>query len=347
MKYLINNPLSLKIIRSIDTLVRLLPKKAGELGSVRKILVSNLAHLGDVVLATSVIKPLRKAYPGVEIGFLTGSWSAPIVAPLVDQVHIFDHYRLNRDPKNKMQRHRDTKRQALKEIKGYDLSIDLYPYFPNSIYLSYQANIPVRVGFTSGGFGPLLTHPLDFEERGHLTEHYAALLKLIGVNGPMVPSLKEVKARSGDYIVLHPGTGHVAKQWPPEYWRELAELFLATGQKLIVTGRGEKALVDKIVHGLDGIENLCDQLSFDELLSVVKGAKRVICGDTVIGHIANAYNVPKSILYSGINDYTLWHKKEDILMQEVSCSPCKLKNGCAAKTCLRGLFPKQVFYSCK
>lgn len=349
MKYLINNPISLKIVKGIDAVCRLLPKKAGQFSTPKKILLSNLAHLGDVVLATSVIEPLKRAYPEAEIGFLTGSRSRPVVEPLVDKVHVFDHKRLNRIKKDKRRRHRETESQALSEMKEYDLFIDLYPYYPNSIYLGYLANIPVRVGFTSGGFGPLLTHALDFEEkRGHLTDHYAALLRLIGVDGVFRPKLKDVIPKTGDYILLHPGTGHAAKQWPVNYWRELLNLLLHEGgQRVVMTGYGEKALVDQIIGDFKGVENLCDQLSFDELLSVVRGAKQVICGDTVVGHIATAYQVPKRILYSGINDYKLWHQKEDILMREVSCAPCKRKNGCAAKTCLRGLFPKQVFDSCK
>src|SRR3974377_1282456 len=45
----------------------------------RRILVSNIAHLGDVLNATAVIPALRNAFPQAEIGFLTSSWARAII----------------------------------------------------------------------------------------------------------------------------------------------------------------------------------------------------------------------------------------------------------------------------
>jgi len=51
----------------------------------RRILVANTAHLGDLVLATSVLPALKSAHPEAEIGFLCGGWNQPLAEghPLV------------------------------------------------------------------------------------------------------------------------------------------------------------------------------------------------------------------------------------------------------------------------
>src|SRR5271166_354263 len=63
-----------------------------------RILVSNIAHLGDVVNATAVISALRNAFPQAEIGFLTSSWARPIIEnnAQIKYIHTFDHFLLNR-----------------------------------------------------------------------------------------------------------------------------------------------------------------------------------------------------------------------------------------------------------
>ena len=46
----------------------------------------------------------------------------------------------------------------------YEIAIDTYHFIQNSIPLLWLARIPIRIGYTSGGFGPLLdsSNPLDF-----------------------------------------------------------------------------------------------------------------------------------------------------------------------------------------
>ena len=64
----------------------------------RRILVANTAHLGDLVLATSVLPALKSAHPEAEIGFLCGGWNQPLAEghPLVASVHSIDHWLQNR-----------------------------------------------------------------------------------------------------------------------------------------------------------------------------------------------------------------------------------------------------------
>ena len=88
-----------------------------------RIVVSNTAHLGDVVNATAVISPLKMLFPQAEIGFLTSSWARPVIEnhPDIKYVHTFDHFLLNRSRLSKWSKfnqHVLSASRALGELAG-------------------------------------------------------------------------------------------------------------------------------------------------------------------------------------------------------------------------------------
>jgi len=272
----------------VDTLCKVL-HRGTEIGSPKKILVSNLAHLGDIVVATSILPALKERFPQAEIGFLCGSWARDILLdhPLVSLVHHYDHPRLNREGPSPY-----SFKAALQEIREqqYDLAIDLYPYFPNSVYLLWRAKIPVRIGFTSAGLGPLLTHPVDWEEKeGYLPHYYKDLLPNLNVSP--IPNLPRVKSSiEEEYTICHLGPTHLQKSWSKDKWEELLTLLYEKGEKVILTGRGEEE------GGLKCFRNMCNSTSWREFTSLICHAKRVITIDSVPAHIAAAYQVPMILL---------------------------------------------------
>ena len=87
----------------------------------KRILLVNGAHIGDVVIATSLLPVLKRAFPNAEIGFLTGTWSHAVVHdhPDVSHTHCVDHWRMNRQIPGflaKRVHYWKTRRRALQEI---------------------------------------------------------------------------------------------------------------------------------------------------------------------------------------------------------------------------------------
>ena len=124
---------------------------------VRRILVCNNAHLGDLVNATAILAPLRKLFPTAQIGFLTSSWSVQVIKsnPEVSYIHTFDHFLLNRSDltlPRKIKEHITTARRAVRQLRAlrYEVGIDTYHFIQNSIPLLWIARIPVRIGYSSG-----------------------------------------------------------------------------------------------------------------------------------------------------------------------------------------------------
>jgi len=351
------------------------PLRAG--GAVeppRRLLIANLAHLGDLVVATSILPVIKSAFPECRIGFLIGSWARPVLQdhPAVDDLHTLDHWSFNRaagSRQDKVRHYLETRRQALREVKaaGYDVALDLCWNFPNTLPFLWQARIPTRIGYRSGAGGPLATHPIDFDERPlHAAERHLALVRTLPVResdlAHAAPALAPVSAADraaldrelrtaglagGDYVVFHVGAGGDLKVWPASKWRSLAERMSGEGRCLVFTGAGHRdgALIEEITAGLSGCVSLCDRLAWGGLVAAVARARLLVCVDTVAGHIAGAVGTPCAVLTTGQNPY-LWHPlgpSHEVLTQPVPCAPCHRGLGCAGMECIRGVEVERAY----
>lgn len=355
-RYLIENRGWRLLFRSMDTALEFLAGgNAPALpGKPKRILLSNLGHLGDVLISTSVLPVLKSAYPDVRIGFVAGSWAQPILSghPIVDQIHIVDHWFLNRTTQGmdqKIRRFLKTTQTALREIRAlqYDISIHLYSYFPNAIPLTWKVGIPVRIGYSSGGFGPLLTHPVPFHQAGkHESEYQSDLLHLLGIEKKHLDRLKmtlpdptpetEINLcrvlgwESLDrtpYRLIHMGSGAgVIREWPLPSWRALAEKLQADGRMLVFTGIGrrERENVAAATAGLKDCHNLCDQLDWRGFVEAIRKAKIIYSVESSAGHIAAAVGTPCVSIYGGTSDTPRWRPKGTfctLVSPDVGCAP--------------------------
>jgi len=295
-----------------------------------KILISNIAHLGDVILSTSILKVLKSEYPNSKIYFLCGSWSSDILKdhPLIDEIFTFDHFKLNRSNVSffrKLLIHFKTEKRAIDQIRKANISIgiDLRLHFPNSSSLLYKGQIPLRFGYSSGGFSRLFTSSLDYKQNNqHITKDYIDLLNIFlknKIQDDQLPPYMYLKDSSldqrgilnnipEDYYIIHIGAGLNSKMLNLQKWKELKEILLSKKINLVFSGNGkiEAEIINELIFNNRACINLCNKLSFNEFLSVVKNAKKVICVDTSIIHIATSFDIPLVIFYSKINNHHNW-----------------------------------------
>jgi ADP-heptose:LPS heptosyltransferase len=369
-KYLVQNPLANFILRCVDFFLSLFPKACPAIpGKPTRILITNLAHMGDVLFMTSLVAVLKRLFPEVKIGVVVGSWSLPIVQghPLIDHIHAVDHWKLNRDGGSLWQKvghYLRTKKKALAEIRQakYQVAIDSYFYFPNAIPLLWQAKIPVRIGYISGGFGPLLTHPLPwkFSEQSILRDYIPLIEPLCSSKAvdeaflsPVLYApeidLKALLSKhelcTKQYIVIHMGTGNSLKEWPVSKWKELAQAL--EGNTLVFTGKGktEKENVSLVCSAVQGCVDLVDKLSWHEYLTILKQASCLIGVDSLAGHLAAALHLPSVLIYSGMTSLHKWapqSKLSVLLSHPMPCAPCHCSRGCSSMQCVRGVSVKEV-----
>jgi ADP-heptose:LPS heptosyltransferase len=370
-KYLVQRPALYALLSTVDWVLDRLPKgKATPLAKApKRVLIAMGGHIGDAVIGSSVIPLVRAAWPEAEIGVLAASWSKLVLHghPDVARVHLVDHWKLNRDEKSgrrKFTRYLATRRVALKEIRAveYDLAIDLYPYFPNSIALLARAGIPVRVGYTSGGFGALLTHPQIWRDTPrHTAEYLRDLVRAVepaagglsrlrySLAPPALPSGESVWQPPGadGYVIMHIGAGLALREWPLERWKLVVDSLLADGHTLVFTGKGERQAQDAqtLTENKPRCHNLCDRIGWNEFVAVVANAQLAVTVESVAGHLAAGVGTPAVVLMSGMTRLEQWSPLGDqvrTVSNPVPCAPCFRSAGCEGMMCVRGISVEEV-----
>jgi ADP-heptose:LPS heptosyltransferase len=285
----------------------------------KKILVCNYGNIGDLFIASKAIAFLKAAYPNAEWGLFISPRSRAVLELMSDfkRVHLFEHwYHLKRELqfplKCKAALHAfKSRRKAIREIRevGYDMSIDLHPFYPNAAPLLRSAKIPVRVGYASGGFGALLTHPFDWKEFGkYLGDLHIDHLKHIGVSlreSAFVPKISGDEKLPEKYLILHMCSSRSEKDWKRERWIELIRKL--PGWQIVLTGQGAKDAVEcESVATATGCLNFCNQTTLPEYAQILSQAKGLISVDSMGVHLASFYNLPTLVLFSGVEYSPLW-----------------------------------------
>lgn len=356
------------LLTFLDYLCRFIPKAAINKGKIKtkeikNILISNPAHLGDVLIASSVLPALRQKYPTAKIGIVIGEWAVTLVKdmPGIEYVHIVDHWKLNRSPSSRLKkviRYLSTRKTALNEIKSikYEIAIDLYLYYPNSSVLFWQADIPVRIGFATGGFGSLFTHLASWEAYdNHIIHQYQKLFAHLDIAPewlanarPVIKTGTAVQSslvnRSKPYrLIIHPGSGDPRKRWMPESWRELITELIATGRfEIFCTGASaeEAEQIDELIHNVPFCTNLSQKLLWTEFVNLISSADLLIGVDSVAGHVASALQTPCIIIAAAMGNPSHWRPLGNhvhVLTHAIDCAPCFNGSGCPEMSCVRNV----------
>jgi ADP-heptose:LPS heptosyltransferase len=369
-RYLIRNPYSAAAVLLLDRMLSLgAGPRLAPSGAPRRILAANWASHGDAVLTIPALEAIRRAYPDCHIGFLASDRSAKVIADtgLVDDIHVINHWMIDREKIKLSDRVRSyiPKRRVLLDRlkqKNYDAGIDFNPHFPPAHPLFFHVGIPTRIGFTSGGFGPLLTHPVAWidDDRHAISHGEDVLASLFARDGKLVPALKANYPRErlhenptarrmvgeSPYILVHPGTGADYKLWNEDSWRDVISTLDRGGHRVILVGSGAKERVKSERLARAGMHclNLTDQLTWRDFAWTVAHARAVICLDSVCGHLAAAFSIPTVSIFSGANKISRWRPLGDAsvpVTAPVPCSPCN-RPGCATMPCIKGVRPTDV-----
>ncbi len=137
---------------------------------LRRVLITRLRYLGDIIMSTVVPTVLKHGDPDLEIGFLCETPGAPLLQthPDIDTLHILDSTRRGRDAAARttlgaLSAPEGTGFWSLaRELRraGYDLSVDLF-FNPRSAWLMRLSGSRFRIGGTRGVRRRLFTHPVE------------------------------------------------------------------------------------------------------------------------------------------------------------------------------------------
>lgn len=329
-------------------------------GGVKSVLIIRYSALGDVVLATSLIEPLRAKYPGVRIEWLTDAAFAPLLEGVVDRVVSFSR----RDPLSRA--------AAVLALRGrFDLAIDLQNKLW-SIRVA-RAAAPERKRFVRRTAWQALKSLVGRDvvlDDATAAELYAraAELDTPGTTKLLVqPSARErasqlltpSPAPAGEgrgegqskWIAIAPGAAWETKRWPAERFGQLGKAMQSRGFKVALLG----GPMDEPL--LSGLRAQCtpDADFTNESLPVLAAALEkcalMIGNDSGLVHIAQAVGA-KPLAIFGPTSPRRWGPRAPgkALSLGLSCAPCTNHGSheCPLKhhDCLQRLEVSQVVDEC-
>jgi heptosyltransferase II len=305
-----------RIIRLADTLLR--PGTPPEFPAVReieRIVVVKPCCLGDMLMATPVLRALDQHFPHAEITVVTGEWTQPAIEtnPRIDRVIRYPDGRPFLAAARAASRMRPFK---------FDLGVSL-DRSPASALALRLAGIPIRVGIDSEHRGIGLTHRVEPDPGQHETELYLSTLSNIGIeHGQRFPEFDvpdELIARARDLVpvsrerplvIIHPGgavnpgVAMLEKRWPATNFGELAGLLAQeAGATIVLVGsESDRNAVDTVREFARApVVDLCGQLSLAELAALTKQAALYVGNDSGTTHLASAVGTPVVVIFGPTN----------------------------------------------
>ena len=216
----------------------------------KRIVVTFLMHLGDVILTTPFLEVLRKAAPHSHITYVIDEKLQQVMQynPNIDELIVVD----------KKGRHNSISglNEVAREInaKGKpDIVINLHPNERTS-YLAWKIHAPITTGMSHFLFRPFMTKytRLDRKTR-HAADMYINVLEQLGVtdtsnSGLHIETCEAWRREAQDFYASHGltdsdmligfniGSAVPEKRWPAERFAHVADHFGRLGYKTVFFG---------------------------------------------------------------------------------------------------------------
>lgn len=365
-KYFVRNKILYFILIFVNWVtlpINFFKKKPTDQYHTDNILVANNGHYGDIILLTSAVNVLKKQYPDLKIGLITGSWNQKLleIINIFDDVYFVDHWKVNRSSTpfwNKLWRYWKSFWNTYNQLSKahYSVAIDTYHFFPNHALLLFLSRLSVRIGYRSGGFENFYTNFIIWKPKNqNIADYHVEIFKTYFKNLPQIsPFLKPFqdsvlpadKIVNGNYIILHPGAGDHIKFWNIDSWQVLIKILSPRYDNIVITGIGtEEVQIAKKLMVSDKVLNYTNFLSLDEFSALLKDAQAIICLDSFAAHFAAQYNLKTFILSTAINNPYWWkpiHTNCFLISHSIDCAPCNFSHGCSSMSCIRDIHASEV-----
>lgn len=287
---------------------------------MKAILVIRYSALGDVVLATSLVEPLRRAYPDATIEWVVDRSYAALLEGVVDGVISF----------SRSDRH--SRAAALAQAKGrFDLAIDLQNK-PWSTRVA-RAAAPKRLRLVRRtvleALGSLLGRDTVLDTT-HATTLYARAAALTE-SGPLrVSQSAEAVARATallpdgrPWVGVAPGAAWATKRWPVERFGELAVTLQTAGYRVaLLGGPMDAALLERFRVACPPDVDLSPE-PLPVLAAALARCRAMVGNDSGLVHVAQAVG-SRAVALFGPTSVRRWGPAapSEAVSLRLACAPC-------------------------
>ncbi|MBR2215711.1 MAG: glycosyltransferase family 9 protein [Selenomonadaceae bacterium] len=328
----------------------------------QNILVINLMHLGDLMLATPVLRTLRTNFPQAKLTLLADKKLADLV---VANRHLDECLLLDKKGK-------DNSLGSLIRFAGklrrqkFDLVINLHRNERASFLAAFSGAKKI-VGYAKPGFSlffdevmpnPSVAHHLGWGPGGILPPHRYApgtihqvtahlnVLREIGVEKIddgglemwLTPTAEERAAEiwqenfspTDKVVALNIGASWETKRWPTAYFAEAADALLAQGYALAFFGGSmdEELVAEcraKMRHSASPhLKIFTGKVSLGELAGMLRRCCLFLTTDSGPMHVGVAMNVPIVTMFgaSPVPGFYPYDAKDVLIKSPEPCHPC-------------------------
>lgn len=340
----------------------------------RNILINALVNLGDVVLTTSAIALVKKAYPEAKITMLV----KPVVReavennPLIDEVMVFQ-YKAKENSIGKML-------AMVKDIKSrhFDLSISFDRKLRPAL-LCWLAGIPTRVGpdkvfddkpsKVTWLYTDVMHISQDLDATLQAETYQTIVREFTGLKDhaePMFARITDVAEKKTEellsrlpqaekFIALCVKGTFELKTWPKEYFVEVVDALAKRYDAafFIVGAPSDREYADEVIAAMhQPVMNFCGETTLVDLAAIIRKSDLLITVDTGATHIAATTGVKMVTMY-GCTSPDRWHpisKNAKVLTSKEVCCPCHVRaESCPSNpkpACLWHITPNMVLQEC-
>jgi heptosyltransferase-1 len=326
----------------------------------KRILIIRPSSMGDIVMASPMLRILRNAYPGASIAWLADPAWIDLLRfnPDIDEVISWDKARWKGLWK------KGRLYALLREImrfseemhsRRFDLALDAQGLIRSRI-LARLSGAGERVGFDSREPGRfLMTRIISCgPDNKRMGSEYDHMMRELGIPpSPFLPNLvlpeeDMTAARQairkagirGGYAAICPFTTRPQKHWVRERWGDLAMAIRRDfGIPLVMLG-GPEDRKESVVIGSYASDKLFDftgRLTLAQSSAVIKESALAIGVDTGLTHLAVAFGRPTVALFGATCPYL--HSENEralVLYRKLPCSPCRRRPTCEGDfTCMK------------
>lgn len=329
----------------------------------QNILIQALFNIGDVIMCTSAIALLKKAYPKAKITIMVRPAAQEIVEnnPIIDDVIVVKYQ------SKSLSLFYSLKLIEKLRSKKFDLSIS-FDGKHRSTLLVYFSRIPVRV-LADGILYSIpnkrkkfYTHVISPDcilNKTHKSEVFQSIIRqFANIDGKETPKigrigdtnklkaqilLRKIPQKRYKIALCIKGT-LPTKNWPLSKFANLIDklYYLYDSAFFIIGALQDRKYADELISKTTvTVENFCGMTNLMDLTALLESSDLFITVDTGPLHIASTTKVPIVALY-GSTTPIQWGPLNNcnvVLYQNLKCSPCSFLSldSCPEHTCMNSI----------
>lgn len=312
-------------------------------------IISQIKNIGDVILCLPTASLLKQAFPECKVSLLALSYTHPVAKHCPDIDALIDWDKL-----------KDGDEQQLADML-FKQKASCIIHLANNQKIAkaaFIAHIPIRIGTGQRIYHWRYCNKLVNQARRNSKLHElqlnaqllkplnikhsyskSELIQLMSLNAPKcdlpatIASNLKTKQKK---VILHPGSNGHGREWPMEYYQELAQRLNDKGHLVIFTGSQVesdrfKSLIDISPFAI----NTMGKLNLEQLMQLIADSDLLLASGTGPVHIAAALNIPTVGLFpprKGISPRR-WAppgQKVTAMMhpKKLPCLSCRESSGC-------------------